>query len=216
MNEAEWNSCTDPTPMLKFLRTSGKLSERKARLFAVACCRRIWPRLRDDRSRTAVEVAERYADGLTTRQELGVACNAANRNTSGAAIRRAVLVTAARVVRPRVAAVYASHIAGNAERDERAAQAALLRDLYGLLPFHPVSANLALLSWGGGTVRRLAEAAYKHRLLPDGTLDRNRLAVLADALEEASCTDAELLAHLRSPGPHVRGCFALDAVLGKS
>jgi hypothetical protein len=44
----------------------------------------------------------------------------------------------------------------------------------------------------------------------------DRLAVLADALEEAGCADALLLAHLRSPGPHVRGCFALDAVRGKS
>jgi hypothetical protein len=46
-------------------------------------------------------------------------------------------------------------------------------------------------------------------------LDRVRLAVLADALEEAGCADANLLGHLRGPGPHVRGCFALDLLLGK-
>ena len=50
----------------------------------------------------------------------------------------------------------------------------------------------------------------------DGTLDRARLAVLSDALEEVGCTDTALLSHLRSPGPHVRGCWALDLVLGKS
>jgi len=42
------------------------------------------------------------------------------------------------------------------------------------------------------------------------------LTALAGALEDAGCTDAELLTHLGSPGPHVRGCFSLDVVLGKS
>jgi hypothetical protein len=40
-------------------------------------------------------------------------------------------------------------------------------------------------------------------------------AVLADMLEEAGCSDPQLLGHLRSPGPHVRGCFAVDALLGR-
>jgi hypothetical protein len=64
--------------------------------------------------------------------------------------------------------------------------------------------------------RRLAEAAHDNRLLPSGELDQTRLAVLADALEEASCTDAQLLRHLRSEGPHYRGCFVVDAILGRS
>jgi hypothetical protein len=65
-------------------------------------------------------------------------------------------------------------------------------------------------------VLNLARSAYEERTLPAGALDAGRLAVLADALEEAGCDDAEVLAHLRGPGPHVRGCFALDWVLGKS
>ena len=62
----------------------------------------------------------------------------------------------------------------------------------------------------------MAQAIYDERELPSGHLDAARLAVLADMLEEAGCTDPELLGHLRGPGPHVLGCWALDAVLGKS
>src|SRR5262249_31573220 len=68
---------------------------------------------------------------------------------------------------------------------------------------------------GPADVAALARAAYEGRLLPAGVLEPACLAVLADALEDAGCADAELLGHLRSPGPHVRGCWALDAVLGK-
>ena len=61
-----------------------------------------------------------------------------------------------------------------------------------------------------------AEATYENRSLPGGTLDNARLAVLADVLEEAGCADAELLGHLRRPGPHVRGCWAVDLLSGRS
>jgi hypothetical protein len=71
-----------------------------------------------------------------------------------------------------------------------------------------------MLAWNERTVVRLAQSAYEERSLPDGTLDLARLAVLADALEEAGVTDAQLLEHLRGPGLHVRGCFAIDAILG--
>ncbi len=68
LNESKWLTCKDPTPMLVFLRD--KASERKLRLFAVACCRRIWNLIPDKPGHQAVEQAERYADGLVSRQVL--------------------------------------------------------------------------------------------------------------------------------------------------
>jgi hypothetical protein len=68
---------------------------------------------------------------------------------------------------------------------------------------------------GSGIILRLAQAAYECRQLPVGTLDNARLAVLADALEEAGCACPQVLGHLRGQGPHIRGCFALDLLLSK-
>jgi hypothetical protein len=94
---------------------------------------------------------------------------------------------------------------------EYPAQAALIRDVLGN-PFHHVNLNPTLRT---PVVLALAQAAYDNRIMPAGTLDPERLAVLADALEESGCTDADILGHLRGPGPHVRGCHILDLVLDK-
>jgi hypothetical protein len=67
MTEAEWLACAEPDPMLQFLR--GKMSDRKLRLFACGCCRRIWDLITDQEARAAIEVAERFADGLATGRE---------------------------------------------------------------------------------------------------------------------------------------------------
>ncbi|MGL4553732.1 MAG: hypothetical protein ACRC33_21425 [Gemmataceae bacterium] len=96
-------------------------------------------------------------------------------------------------------------------RSEAEAQAVLLREIAGN-PFRPLC---LATSWLTPTVGLLAESAYQERIMPGGELDSQRLAVLSDALEEAGAV-GEVLTHLRSPGPHPRGCWALDMVLERA
>jgi hypothetical protein len=95
---------------------------------------------------------------------------------------------------------------------ERRGHAAIIREIFGN-PFRPVALAPA---WLMPAVVTLARAAYEGRSLPEGTLDGGRLAVLADALEEARCDNTEILEHLRLSGPHVRGCWALDLILSET
>jgi hypothetical protein len=250
MKEEQWLSCTSPDRMLRFL--AGKVSDRKLRLFVCACCRRLWPLLTDERSREAVEVAERYADGLATAgqlraaeaaaaacaQEANAACTRDASRTppwaADAAYRAAFDPTASED------AAYANAVVGSgrcfmaagsrdeywragknreaarARRAEATMQCHLLRDLCGPVLFRPVAIAPSALAWNDGTIPLLARAAYEERCLPDGALDSTRLAVLADALEESGFADTAFLSHLRGPGPHVRGCHVVDAILGKT
>ena len=203
MTEAEWLTSDDLVAMLRFL--SGRVSRRKKRLFGCAVCRDIWPLLTDERSRQAVEVSERYADGLADAKELAAAAQDARQAADEAEQARAAGWNAARS-----AAATADTPWAAAEQVVRSAafDADLLRHVLGN-PFRPPPPLApSVLRWDGGTVKRLAEGAYEQRDRPAGTLDPARVAVLADALEEAGCADADLLRHLRGPGPHVRGCWA--------
>jgi len=226
MTEQEWLACTDPREMLEALRASGKASDRKLRLFACACCRLVWGSLIDQRSRGAVEVAERFADGLAGPGEMDAARPAAEAAFAGAEAFyqetvttyghydredecEAAEVAIASVARPVWPAVHALRgwVSFLRERKPR-----LLRDIFGPIPFRLVSTSPG---WQTPQVVALAQAAYDERELPAGTLDTTWLAVLADALEEAGCVQADILGHLRGPGPHVRGCWAVDLLLGK-
>ncbi|HKB41479.1 MAG TPA: hypothetical protein VKD72_33945 [Gemmataceae bacterium] len=96
---------------------------------------------------------------------------------------------------------------GIATRDE-AERAALVRDIFGLLPFRPVTIPQSSLVWNDGTVVTLAKAIYQDRAI-------DCLPILADALEEAGCDNADILAHCRQPREHGRGCWVVDLLLGK-
>jgi hypothetical protein len=86
MTPTEWRTCTDPTAMLAFL--GGRVSERKLRLFACACCRSIWQLLPQPGSRNAVAAAERFADGQIGKEELARA-EAAGKEVTWAAVQAA-------------------------------------------------------------------------------------------------------------------------------
>ena len=216
MDEATWLTCVDPTPMLEFLR--GKVSDRKLWLVACACCRGIWSKLVDSRRRV-VEAAERYADRLTTRRELRAVARAAMRRyrvDADPALRAgsASLGELARAAKDAASVASFNRLFEKHESDADSLpldQANCLRDIIGN-PYRPVVLDPA---WRTPTVTALARAAYEERELPAGTLDVARLAILADALEDAGCGDEQILDHLRGPGPHVRGCFVLDALLSK-
>jgi hypothetical protein len=83
-----------------------------------------------------------------------------------------------------------------------------LRDIFGN-PFRSISIDSVWVEWNDRTVLRLAQAIYDERAY-------DRLPILADALEEAGCNDGVILSHCRQPGEHVRGCWVLDELLGKS
>jgi hypothetical protein len=178
MTEREWQECTDPQQMLRFLK--GKGSDRQRLPFDCASERQVW-HLLDEATRKRVELSE--AAGRRESPFRPVALDPAWLAWSGGLI--------------------------------RATLAALVRCIFGN-PFRPTALDPAWLCWHDSLIRRLAQVADDERQLPSGHLDPERVAVLADALEEAGCTDQKILGHLRQPGAvHVRGCHVVDLLLAK-
>ncbi len=239
MTEVEWLACNDPQKMLGFLRSGWrrwlpwrsrpicKTSERSLRLFACACFRSQMAHSdgRTDQSLAAVAAVERWLDGQASWQDLRKArphCwitppERAWPAAAGAAWYDAFTVSwdaASRYLSAATAApIRQWEAAGQAGADaRRRVQSVLLRCIFGPSLFRPVT---TLPAWRTAQVVALAQVAYDRRELPAGHLDPLRLAVLADALEEAGCTSSDILGHLRGPGPHVRGCHVLDLLLGK-
>jgi hypothetical protein len=358
VEEREWNASTDPAAMLASVQ--GKVSARKLRLFAVACCRAVFSLLTDERSRRAVEVAERFADGKATEEEAlelaraealrvngGLAANEAFHCCQEEASKAAwIIARPSHSLEVRLKANLLREIVGNPWKPVTLPPGATVvcQDCNGsgklIVPDPPgvhssfvpttrlcpnrnckrgkVAGPCPWLTWNNNLVVSLARAAYEElgggmceeccgtgvidigikggpnfgpevmyifkppdeMTCPDchgtgrtgdGHLDPARLAVLADALEEAGCPADEpclkchgsgtytvqvqnaalstangygvattysewrgcrhcggdhdrkgtgrvpnpLLAHLRSPGPHVRGCAVVDLLTGK-
>jgi hypothetical protein len=189
------------------------------RLFAVACCRRAWHLLVDERSRQAVEVAERFADGAASDEELEAvrrvawefALHVVHEDEAffglGDEALNAADAPAWAAQRPveAIRAVIALQRALGA--GEGPAQADLLRCIAGN-PFRPVAGGLVARGSGSNMVIAIAEGAYEERAF-------DRLPVLADALEDAGCADEQALGHLRGPGTHARGCWVIDRLTGR-
>ncbi len=220
MTEAEWLACEEPWPLIEYLRACHRAARSKAggrrlRLLACASCRELWDLLPESPHRRAVELSERYADGLVGRGTfVGQAGDLMRQPWPGADWLRIaaqwLLVTRALSTRMTMLTLTQAKPAASPDehRARRRLHAHLTRDIWGN-PFRPALVSPTWLTWDGGEVVRLAHTIYSD-------LAFDRLPILADALEDAGCTDAEFLGHLRGPGPHVRGCWAVDLLLGKS
>jgi hypothetical protein len=225
MTEQEWLSCSDPDPMLESL--TGRMSDRKSRLFALACCNRLPGICAAARHQKVVDVLERFVDGHASMAELQTAQRSLPIYPASRDVGDSVLWGAAHEDSQVVLFApeqCADHLAGGiaivsgnrefleewgdaAYRAERAVQANLLRDIiHFLLPC--VTLPYEWLVWNDGTVRRIAQAIYDDRAF-------DRMPILADALEDAGCDNADILNHCRSGGEHVRGCWVVDLLLGK-
>jgi hypothetical protein len=202
MTEEQWQTASEPHAMLEFLQSSGRTSQRKHRLFAVACSRRIWGWI-DALGRTAVDAAENFADGLTGPEELR-ATRLACQGAGGQAAWYAAATNPTIAARNAARSAQAGAAIRGAEAEEILAQTALLREIFGN-PFRPVTINPPWLTL---KVKTLAQCIYDDRAF-------DHLTSLAATLEEAGCNDTEILEHCRVPGSHVRGCWVVDLVLGK-
>jgi hypothetical protein len=253
MTEELWLAWADPKPMLRYLIGTDeprvqdvgafpdcRTSDRKLRLFACACYHRIGHVLPHPVARSAVHVAERFADGLadlaefqhaeTQVRELANALEAQWRASWGAE-RIALQPTHAALALAGVvcwrkapkAAYYASSNAyldyasimnpragvsdpalGKCSAAEARAQCGLIRDIFGN-PFRPVE---CAAEWRTDTAVSLARQMYESR-------EFSAMPILADALQDAGCDNDDMLNHCRGSGPHVRGCWVVDLVLGK-
>jgi hypothetical protein len=208
--------------------------DRKKLLLVAHLLRQVADQLTDGRFLAVIDAGERYADGLIPFFEMWLARHRAEAvwvsewplheaaHYAGAAARSYLYKQGEAAVLALLRAAGA-RAARRARRDKPAARQAaegamealarrLINEAHGN-PFRPVTLDPA---WQAPQVVALAQAAYDNRDRFAGTLDPARLAALADALGGAGCDQPDLLAHLRGAGPHVRGCWAVDLLLGKA
>jgi hypothetical protein len=220
VTEAEWLSLDRVnTPHMDWLRRRG--SRRQFFLAAAAWARQVEDRMTGSRFRDLLPAVEAYADGSLTADELTRQVRRVEDtyyertgelqrlglNPTSAVRQLAADVVALQAADPRdawIAAINALKAAGGVgKKGLRSQQVAVLHDIFGN-PFRPVTFESV---WRPSTAVGLAESMYSTR-------DFAAMPILADALEEAGCDNSDVLAHCRGPGPHVRGCWVVDLVLG--
>jgi hypothetical protein len=223
MTEAEWLSAVADVFEMRKTPAVGS-SRRRFRLFGVACCRELDRWLTHPRVGSVLAAVERYADGQIKDEALGKWNREAGQMRDTCDTRKKRMGFLPEWIAYHAVAyvstsnkyfgwsVVADQILRHPEvfgdkfiNELRLRFPVLLRDIYGN-PFRPVTLNPA---WRTLNVTALAQAIYDDRRFDD-------LPILGDALEDAGCTDAAILSHCRDPGPHVRGCWVVDLLLGKS
>jgi hypothetical protein len=229
MTEYDWSRSNNPHEL--FQATSkypGSKRERRRKrvLLACECCRRVWDLLEDDILKRAIELAERDADNyvrtteLTTIQAeiLRVLSQLLRvqlrRGTWASGHPYTVVNATCNADVPNALACIGALVRqqGTTHEDERlllaagnVAQSALIRDIFGN-PFRPITFSP---DWLTSAVVALAQHMYESR-------DFSAMPILADALQDAGCENADVLDHCRKSGEHVRGCWVVDLVLEKT
>lgn len=237
MTESEWTAANDPEAMLELLR--GKASSRKFRLFAVACCRRIWNHLTFEESRVAVEVAEQFADDLVDDERRKSAYAVANErciyvdDTSSSSDRMKGFATEAALN-----AVFGDHDYPPIPTYATTCAIAAARAQAEVIFAHHESRNevesacLAACEnereWQCRIIRDifrnpfdqtpidlswLTESARRIARLTYHGGDYHRPTSLVETLAAAGCTDRRILDHFRESTEHVRGCWVIDLLL---
>ncbi len=237
ISEHDWFASHNPIEMIWCLphRLCDCLSERKRRLFACVCCHAIRDFL-DERDWNSVLAAEEYADGEITLSEFTATSYGSNPqwDRSAREVAFCALVSCTTTDKPTeldttwVYAALALHMSETGEKIDDWPQvhslernafhfgssvatrckvdfSPLLRCIFGN-PFRPVAVDP---QWLTSTVTQLAQGIYDDRAF-------DRLPILADALQDAGCDNADVLNHCRDNGPHARGCWVVDLVLGKA
>lgn len=187
MTETEWLTCCDPAAMLDFL--CGKVGDRKLILFSLAC----WTTAERYRELEYAEIITELTDSVLAGTEslVRLICFFGAFDFSD---------------QPPTAEQWARMVTRNLRSEIHEERVQLLRDIFGN-PFRPVSVDP---SWLTSTVVALAEGIYQDRAF-------DRMPILADALQDAGCDNDDILNHCRDEKPpHVRCCWVIDLLLGKS
>ena len=212
MTEQEWMTCTDPKKMLDFVGT--RASKRRLRLFAVAGARDLLEHNPDSECRgdygdsqafaASIQRAEAYADGQGPLQyghaDRGIWVEIWDDKEAAYAVLGKNADSGMWLRDP-------AEVVPTAIQDFQVNPTQWLRCLFGN-PFRPATLDPAWLSWHNRLPVSMARQMYDSRDFAD-------MPVLADALEEAGCRDADILGHCRFGGDHVRGCWVVDLLLGK-
>lgn len=192
MTEAEWAACRDPRQLLDYHRM--KTDPRRLRLLAAACARAV-----GDTSplvARVLDVVERYADGTADRAEFLAARTAARGNPDVRLPLRHLTDDAMEALTLAITLVR--------DRTDPVVECDLIRCVFGN-PYRRTGTDPA---WRTEAAVGLARGVYESR-------DFGPMPVLADALEDAGCTAADVLGHCRAGGPHARGCWVVDGLLGR-